>query len=219
MILVCEKCQTRYLVKPNSLSVKGRTVKCAKCGHSWFQMPEGVSPPDVQQEPPERVAPIPKGSALPVVQMKAGAPGWMKIAAAAAFLFVIGSVPFFFYQDVLQKFPISEKVYGKLGIFTTKGVGLEAVALQEIVDDKGAEARLLRGKLVNTTQQARTLPHLRIKVLDKENGVLQTFTLQSSGEVLKPGEVFDFSNKIPELPKEALAVTLDIGNGLELFLR
>lgn len=37
MILTCPECKARYVVKPSALLPRGRTVRCAKCSHSWFQ--------------------------------------------------------------------------------------------------------------------------------------------------------------------------------------
>lgn len=48
MIIACPACQTRYVVPDSAIGVEGRTVRCAKCKHSWFQ--DG---PDAQR-PAER---------------------------------------------------------------------------------------------------------------------------------------------------------------------
>ncbi len=37
MILTCPECKSRYVVNPNALLPRGRTVRCAKCRHSWFE--------------------------------------------------------------------------------------------------------------------------------------------------------------------------------------
>ncbi|MSP20315.1 MAG: DUF3426 domain-containing protein [Alphaproteobacteria bacterium] len=50
MILTCPACDTRYSVDPNSLLPSGRTVRCAKCGNTWTEMPPGDMPRSV--EPP-----------------------------------------------------------------------------------------------------------------------------------------------------------------------
>jgi predicted Zn finger-like uncharacterized protein len=37
MILTCPECKSRYVVNPNALLPHGRTVRCAKCKHNWFE--------------------------------------------------------------------------------------------------------------------------------------------------------------------------------------
>ena len=46
MIIACPACATRYVVPDNAIGIDGRTVRCAKCKHSWFQ-----AGPDLAQRP------------------------------------------------------------------------------------------------------------------------------------------------------------------------
>lgn len=81
MIIACPACSTRYAVPDSAIGVDGRTVRCAKCRHSWFQ--EGPelelagsrteSGPQAKAEssaPPSREAPPP----YPRFQREAGPP-------------------------------------------------------------------------------------------------------------------------------------------------
>ncbi|MDF8332073.1 MJ0042-type zinc finger domain-containing protein [Novosphingobium cyanobacteriorum] len=63
MIIACPACATRYVVPDSAIGVDGRTVRCAKCRHSWFQ--HGPELP-ARAEPAPQPAPAPAPVAPPV---------------------------------------------------------------------------------------------------------------------------------------------------------
>ncbi|KPF62064.1 zinc-ribbon domain-containing protein [Porphyrobacter sp. AAP60] len=69
MIIACPACNTRYAVPEAAIGSEGRTVRCAKCKHSWFQDPPAldlVQPlEDAPAPPPETAAPSPEAPAPP----------------------------------------------------------------------------------------------------------------------------------------------------------
>ncbi len=60
MIIACPACGTRYVVPDSALGVEGRTVRCAKCRHSWYQDgPQPAPQPAAAPPAPPPAAPSP----------------------------------------------------------------------------------------------------------------------------------------------------------------
>lgn len=73
MIIACPACNTRYAVPDSAIGIDGRSVRCAKCGHSWFQHGPDIPAPTPAAEPAPVSQPIPAPAAPPVAKPDAAA--------------------------------------------------------------------------------------------------------------------------------------------------
>lgn len=69
MIIACPACSTRYVVPDSAVGVDGRTVRCAKCRHSWFQESQAtnsvIDAPAPAAPPTSKAAPMPARAPAP----------------------------------------------------------------------------------------------------------------------------------------------------------
>ena len=77
MIIACPACTTRYVVPDSAIGPDGRTVRCAKCRHSWFQ--EGAMPAQAAQPAavPPPAPPPPPPPPPPVSEVVAEPDPWV----------------------------------------------------------------------------------------------------------------------------------------------
>lgn len=59
MLIACPACSTRYVVPDSAIGVEGRSVRCAKCRHNWFQEGTAIGPAGLHEQPEAETRSVP----------------------------------------------------------------------------------------------------------------------------------------------------------------
>ncbi len=217
MIVTCEECATRFVVESAALGQVGRKVKCARCGHVWFQ--DSLAEPTMPAAPPTRHTP-PSGGAQPA-ERTAGS----RLRAAVAwmvFFVLVGGLAGVVYAGrgpIVSAWPPAVRLYQTLGI-DTGGAALYAAAAvapaleylnisSEVTVDETGETLWVRGDVYNGSDEERAVPLLRASLSDGDDRLLGSWTFSLAIDRLGPGEVASFETSVND-PDEARA-KLELG--------
>jgi predicted Zn finger-like uncharacterized protein len=213
MILNCTDCGTRYLIDPAALGAAGRTVRCAKCGHSWFQAPQKRARYVEVAPPPQATQPLPQGSNLPAFprapapQKRSRAGAWI---LAVLFPVLVGLGLYAGRESIVEIWPPARQLYAALGApEELPGVGLEVrnIATRRVVEGNIAFL-VVAGEITNPSSSVRPVPNLRGTLRDAQNNELRNWDFSGNSSRLLPGQSATFETRIENPP--AAAANLDI---------
>jgi predicted Zn finger-like uncharacterized protein len=231
MILTCPSCSTRYQADSARFVAPGRNVRCAKCGHVWFQTapeaepePEPVLEPAVEAPPasepqpsaPEPVAAAPLSSILkpqstetppPPKKRKPAKGGILADAIAwAALIFLavtIGWAAVQYRQTIVELWPGVAPLYDVVGLpVETEGMALIDVAYQHEVED-GQPVLSVTGKIVNVSDRELPVPIIRVMLSDQDQHEIYHWMFNVGVQSLKPGAESPFITRLSSPPPEA----------------
>jgi predicted Zn finger-like uncharacterized protein len=230
MILTCPSCGTRYSVDEAKFPPQGRTVRCAKCGHSWHQNPE--APPEPEPIPePAAAAPAAPAPAQPEtaseaaeafapsatrayapqpVQAEPRAPLAPKLAVVAgwagliAVVLLIGVSAVRYRQDIAVIWPQSAGVYSSLGLkVNASGIDFRQVTYNRESED-GQVVLSVTGMIVNGGNRELPVPQtVRVTLSDANNHELYHWTFKPTATVLRPGQSVPFTTRLSSPPAAA----------------
>ena len=183
MILTCPSCGTRYSVDGSKFPAAGRTVRCAKCGHSWHQpgeaaepvleQPAAASEPVVETPAHESSSPTRSFAPVSVAAEPERAPLGPRIAVMAGWAGLIAVVLLIAYaavryrQDIAAIWPQSAGVYAGLGLpVNASGIDFRKVDYRRENED-GQVVLAVSGEIVNGGSRELPVPQtVRVTLSD-----------------------------------------------------
>ncbi|MDQ2101912.1 zinc-ribbon domain-containing protein [Azospirillum isscasi] len=221
MIITCPACATRYTLADSAVGPQGRKVRCAQCGHMWWQAPEEDEPvfhPDeVTEFHPAPPPPPPKRASAAKTPAKAPAdPGARRRALVGWGIFVallaaIGAAGYFGRATAVRLWPPAALLYETVGLPVEPpgtGLQLQNVRSEQKTED-GKPVLVVDGQIVNVSEMARTVPPLRVTALGADRQPLKSWTVEPAPPQILPGEVATFRDVQPDAAG-ALAGVLEV---------
>ena len=231
MILTCPSCDTRYAVDGSKFPAAGRTVRCAKCGHSWHQAAEAPEIEPVIE--PELGAPFEAAAAPPAAAVDASGPypvnpsptrtyapattapvprapwgpklaviaGWVGLIVVVL-LIAVSAVRY--RQDIAVIWPQSAGVYSSLGLpVNASGIDFRQVRYQRENED-GQIVLAVSGMIVNAGTRELPVPQtVRVTLSDSDKRELYHWNFKPNATVLKPGQSVPFTTRLSSPPAAA----------------
>jgi predicted Zn finger-like uncharacterized protein len=220
MIIVCEKCETSYVVPANAVGTTGRNVKCVKCGHIWLakaSSEEVFHQPVVTSDAANKLNPIVNNSTLPAV-LNTKSLMYMKIATAMMCLMIIVTAVIFGAHRMTLWSPYFDKSLALIGLYNTDNVVLEGLKIEKQASDKDVNV-MLSGKVVNHSDRAKQLPNIVLTIRAKDQSKIISHNVTGENAILEPGGAHLIRNTITGLNENAEFLSVDIGNKFDLLFR
>jgi predicted Zn finger-like uncharacterized protein len=219
MILTCPACATRYLTDPVALGATGRTVRCARCGHAWHQMPpvdagprlDVVSPASIDR--PAQAYTPPPGGGLPA-RIEPKPPrrtgGWLALAAVV--VLVVAAGLYLGRGRIVAAWPEAAELYAQLGLPVAPpvaGLALRDISLTRLAID-GHDTVIVEGRILNEGTATLAVPPLMAMLRDESGRTVASWTARVEAGELAAGAAVEFRTTHVDPPAEAerLAVAL-----------
>lgn len=206
MILTCPSCSTRYLIDPTSLGVTGRVVRCARCSHSWSEVPPKDMPKLVDVLPPaDKIKPIPPGSNLPALQKNRITKTWVGWAALFSVIVAVAAGTLLARDHIIAVWPGAAQIYAGLGLdeYAVARVLVVRNVQQGSSTENGQRIVTVTGEITNISDHYLDVPRVIVQVLDASKNVIDAGYADPADSTLDAGQTTVFSTRITDPPKNA----------------
>ena len=225
MIVTCPACAARYRVADQEFAgAAGRTVRCANCGHLWYEArgPKtrlGGEPFDAALANPAAPDRDPGASAPPMLSFgpdpdPAGAPSRTRSGRGAALwltavaMLVVAGVT----AAVFSHHASAPDRAAPLASVAPTGQARVPFALglviRKVAPSRSDGELVIAGEIANLGDAARKVPRLRLALQDSADKELRSEIVDPPKARLEPGESVHFHTAIADPPDNATGVVV-----------
>lgn len=229
MIIQCPACATRYVVPDSAIGVEGRTVRCAKCRHSWYQdsaelvlsdeKPETVTDeeagygPDPVFAPESPPPPAPVGEARYAKsepsQFDAAPPfrrrvNPLKMWSWAAGIFAVvaaGLILAVSFFGLPDWVPVSRPTFAAAQPDLQLDFPAERQERRQLPN--GKEFFAASGSITNIGTAARRMPTILIVLRDARDRIVFSWEVPPPQRSIAPGESVVIDEAVTDIPRSA----------------
>lgn len=206
MILTCPECGARFKVPANALGAEGRSVRCTKCRHVWFQMAQ-IPNPNFGKAPPLPKALQPKPPRQARSRKGAGKFFWLSFL-----LLLLGGfgAALVVREQLVAAWPPSARLFDSVGLpVPAPGQFLSIEDFQAILNESESGYRLDLDITISNPELVRILdlPPLRADLLI-DRKITGSYCFEIGPKNLHPGDNIVFSRSLSGLNNQPYEVEL-----------
>lgn len=213
MLLVCPECDAKYQIADGAIPEKGRNVRCAACGHYWFQKRDGISKDSLsfssekletnfgKAKEPIKTKALPKlpheimreksHNKIIFTQIAGIAAGYLiaiGIGAGAIFGFLANK------ESISEKWPKSASLYRFLGSpINQYGLEIKNIQVRAGVDSQGSRL-VIAGVVRSIDDKTRNVPYLRVNLSDKKGKIVASWLIDPKVTMLEAHKSTSFES-------------------------
>jgi predicted Zn finger-like uncharacterized protein len=239
MILTCPACSTQFAVPQGAIPPHGRSVRCSRCGHSWHQqaapstqviaeLESFVRQVDADQlddaAEEERLFADRRQRMLQyqaVQPAHAAMPSGSRLKSFFVFCLIIVLllygllVGLVFYRSYL---PQLEPLFARIGFADVAAFTFDKVQFQS--EPRNGKLTLrITAQVTNRSPVSVKAPKITIRLYNAEQVLLGELAYPTPDTPIRPGEFLKLEPEIANVNKSARLVVMDIGDGVERYLR
>jgi predicted Zn finger-like uncharacterized protein len=225
MVLTCPACATRYRVAEREFQgAVGRTVRCANCGHIWYETLPSQRKSDGPETPRKQAVSLASAPAdsseettptlfariesSPHLHAPAPQPPRRRLTAAfwvigiAVLLLAAAAAGLFITREFAALWPSAARFYNSMR--HPGAVSETDLVIRKIVPSRTSQGLLINGEITNSGKEPHDVPRLRVALQDEAEKEIQFQIFDPPKSRLQPGETVAFATSFPH-PSDAAA--------------